>query len=316
MGRFFACLLLGLIAGSAGAQGTYPDRPIRLIVGFPVGVSVDLMARLVADGLRAELKQPVIVENRPGADGLIGAKAVADAPPNGYTLALTTNGIAGNMVLLKNPGYDAVKGFAHLGIYSILPWVLVTHPSFSARTVPDLVAYGKANPGKLAVGYYSPGGRLNIFMLRTGGKFEVLEVPYKGPAQMLPDLASSQLQAFFLPIEQGFTQERNGFVRVLGVTTAKRQSIAPNVPAVAETIPGYEMYSWQGVAAPTGTPKDVLVRLQTAFNAAISTQDFRERLAKLGGVPASATPEEVAARINADMAVWRGWMKDAGVQQE
>lgn len=317
MGKVLASLLFGVIAGTVGAQGSFPDKPLRLVEGFPTGTSVDLRARTIGDGLRAELKQPIIIDNRPGADGLIGTKLVADSPANGYTLALSTNGThAANMVLYKNPGYDAVKSFAHVGLIGTSPWVLATRPDFPARSVADLIAYGRANPGKLTMGHYSASARLSNFLLRTGGKFEILEVSYKGPAQMMPDLANGQLQAFFLTSEQGFAQEKTGLIRILGVTSAKRQNVAPDVPTLGETIPGFEMYSWQGIAAPAGTPKDVMLKLQSAFHAATSNPEIRERLIKLGGVPVTETSEEIAMRINAEIVIWRNWSKVSGVVPE
>jgi len=316
MKKLLAGLLFGLTAGIAMAQGTFPDKPIRLVVGFPAGTSIDLIGRLVAETMGAELKQNIVVENRPGANGLVGTKVVADARPDGYTLALISNGTAANTVLYKAPGYDAIKNFEQVAIFGNLPFVLVVRKDFPARNVAEFISYARSNPGKIAMGHYSASIRLNIYQFRTGGKFEILEVPYSGPAQMLPSLVNDQLQATFLTIEQGLVNEKNGFVRILGVTSAKRQSMAPNIPAMSETVPDFEVVSWQGVAAPAGTPADVMSKLRNALKTSLASADFRGRLVKLRGVAVNMTPEETEARIKAEIAMWRVWSKVAGVEPE
>ena len=310
-------LLLAGIATIAQAQGTFPDKPIHFIFPYPAGGTGDSIMRIVADMLGPELKGSVIVENRPGASGTVGTRYVADSAPNGYTLAMTSNGThAAVMSLFKAPGYDPVKSFTHIGLFASLPWMLVVRSEFPASSVTELVAYGRANPGKLTMPYYSSSSRLPVYLLRSAGKFQLTEVPYKGAGQILPDLYSGQLQAAFFPMEIAMAQAQGGKVRILGSASEKRLPGAPNVPTIGEQLPGVVLTSWMGMGAPAGTPKDVVAKLNAALASVVAKPAFRERLQQIGSDVLVSTPELVEARIKEEMTTWSKFVKDAGIQPE
>ena len=318
MGKLLGFVSLLITAASAAfAQGTFPDKPLRMVYPYPAGGTGDTIMRIVADRLGTELKQPVIVENRPGATGVTGSKYVADSAPNGYTLGLTSNGTHAAVVsLFRNPGYDPLKHFIHIGLCATLPYMLVVKSGFPASNVSELVAWARANPGKLAMPHYSSSTRLPVHLLRTAGNFQVLEVPYKGAAQILPDIVSGQIQAAFLPLEIAGAWEKSGNVKSIGVASAVRLNSAPGAPPIAQEFPGVEMTTWLGLAVPAGTPKDITAKLRISLNNALGTQEFRDRMRAIGADAATATPEEIEQRIKLEIATWTKFVKEAGIQPE
>ena len=310
-------LLFSMISAAAYPQTRYPERPIRLVFPYPGGITGDSVLRIVSEFLGSELKQPVIVENRPGASGIVGTKYLADAAPNGYTLGTTSNGTHAAVVsLFKNPGYDPLKSFTHIGLIELQPWILVATPKLPVSNVLELVSYARANPGKLAMSQYSASSRMPVHQLRTQGKFEMLEVPYQGPAQILPALIDGQLHAAFFPSEFALAQGKAGTVRVLGVASTKRLAIAPGVPAIGEQLPGVEMISWFGLGGPAGLPEEISSRLQRALIAALAKPDLLARIQPLGVEITPSTPDEIIQRIKLEIAQWAKFVKEAGIQPE
>ncbi|WP_159592536.1 Bug family tripartite tricarboxylate transporter substrate binding protein [Hydrogenophaga sp. BPS33] len=313
----FALLFAGLFPWAGAHAQDYPNKPIRFIYPYPAGGSGDNIMRLVADMLGPELGGSVYVENRPGASGVVGTRTVAESAPDGYTLGLTSNGThAAVMSLVKNPGYDPLKNFTHIGLFASLPWMLVVPAQQPFQSVNDLVAWARANPGKLTMSHYSSSSRVLVHMLQTASKVQLTEVPYKAPGQVITDLIGGQLQAAFLPMEIAMAQAAGGKMRVLGAASEKRQPGAPQVPTIAEQLPGVALTSWMGMGAPAGLPPDVTTKLQSALTRVLNKPEFRERLQKLSGDVLINTPAQIHARIREEMAMWAKFAKEAGVQPE
>ncbi|MDO9437659.1 tripartite tricarboxylate transporter substrate binding protein [Hydrogenophaga sp.] len=312
-----ALLLAALMPWTAVHAQSYPSKPIRFIYPYPAGGSGDNIMRLVAEMLGPELGGTVYVDNRPGASGVVGSRTVAESPPDGYTIGLTSNGThAAVMSLVKNPGYDPLKNFTHLGLFASLPWMLVVPVQLPFQSVNDLVTWARANPGKLTMSHYSSSSRVLVHMLQSAGKLQLTEVPYKAPGQVINDLYGGQLQAAFLPMEIAMAQAAGGKVRVLGSASEKRLPGAPQVPTIAEQLPGVAMTSWMGMGAPVGLPPDVSAKLQAALTRVVNKPEFRERLQKIGGDVLINTPEQIDVRIRDEMVLWAKFAKDAGVQPE
>jgi tripartite-type tricarboxylate transporter receptor subunit TctC len=251
MKRWLLGLVLMCAAATASAQSGYPNKPIRLIVPFAPGQVTDWLARMMSEQMAAELGQSIVVENRAGANGTIGSAFAITQPADGYTLVVTSNGThSAGPSLFRKLGYDPIKDFAHIGGLMSLPWMLMVRPDFPAKDAREFITYERANPGKLAVGYGSSSSRLAIHLLKTMGRIDVLEVPYKGLGQTITDVRGGQLQFTFLDMGSALSQEKGGALRGLVVTSPKRSPVAPDKPAMAELLPGYEMVSWLGLAAP------------------------------------------------------------------
>ena len=301
---------------SAMAQ-TYPTRPVRFIAPFPPGGAVDVITRIVAAGLTEVLGQPVVVDNRSGAGGTIGADAASKAPPDGYTLlsgGIATHGIA--PVLYSKLGYDAQRDFAPISIIGTTPNVLVVNPSVPVRTVAEFIAYAKAAPGKL--NYGSPGvgtsPQLTMELFRTMTGIDMVHIPYKGNAPALADLLGGQLPVMFDNLPGVMAMIRAARVRVLGVSSATRHPSLPDIPTIAESgIAGFEVTVWYAVFAAGTPPKDVLARLTEATTRVIDSPDTRRRLVEQGVDPGSSSPEQLAAFVRSELAKWAKVVKDAGI---
>ena len=286
------------------ATAAYPDRPFKLIVPFAPGGGNDTVARLVSERLGSELGQPVIVDNRPGAGGVIGAEAAARAPADGYTLFLGGVGShAINPNLHKDLSYDPIKDFAPITLVASAPLILVVHPSVPANSVKELVALAKAQPGKL--NYASNGNgsssHLAAVMFASLTGVDMVHVPYKGLSPALTDLLSGQVQLMFSSVVAIVPQVKAGKLRALAVSSKERLSLMPELPTIAESgVTGYESSSWYGILAPAGTPKDVVARLNAALVKVIAQPDVREALAKEGAVPVGNSPEAFGAFIQAE----------------
>lgn len=317
MARLIISLVLVVLAGLAQAQGAYPARPIRLVYPYPAGGTGDSVMRIVADMLGPELGGSVIIDNRPGAAGVIGTKHVAGSAPDGYTLGLSSNGThAAVLSLWKNPGYDPLKDFTHIGLFATLPWMLVTARDQPFQSASDLVAFARANPGKLTMPYYSSSSRVLVYLLESAGKAQVTEIPYKGPEQILQGLYDGQLQAAFFPMEIALAQAAGGRMRVLGAAADKRLPGAPDVPAIAEQLPGVALTSWMGLAAPAGLPADVTAKLRAALTRVVNKPEFRQRLQKISADALAETPEQIDRRIRDEELLWSRFVKAAGIQPE
>jgi tripartite-type tricarboxylate transporter receptor subunit TctC len=317
IGRLFAGLALALLAASAGAQGAWPARPVKLVVPFAPGQVTDWLGRMMAEQMAAEFGQPVVVETRAGANGTIGNAWAVAQPADGYTLVITSNGThSAGPTLFRKLGYDPVKSFAHIGGLMSLPWMLMVRPDFPARTLEEFLAHARANPGKLAVGYGSSSSRLAIHQLKTLGRIDVLEVAYKGLGQTITDVRGGQLQFNFLDMGSAMSQEKGGGLRGIAVTSPKRSPVAPDKPAIAEVLPGYEMVSWLGIAAPAGTPDAIVRRVHEVVSRILARPDIREKIAAYGGEPMAVDGAQIVGIIGAETPVWAKFAKEAGIEPE
>jgi len=298
----------------------YPARPIRLIVPFPPGGSTDILARALGEKLSQGLSQPVVIDNRPGAGGSIGAETTARAAPDGYTLMMGHLGtLAVNPAIYKNLPYDPVKSFAPVSLMAIVPSVLVVNPSLPVASAAELIAYAKAHPGKLAYGSAGNGSASHLtteyFKLVTGT--DILHVPYKGVGPMLTDLVSGQLSMGLNGAPAVMAHVNAGRLRALAVTSLKRLEALPQIQTLDEAgVRGFDASGWYGVVVPAGTPPPIVARLNAEVGRAMQTPELRSRLDNEGALPAPGTPEEFAALIRAEIARWAEVLKRAGVQQQ
>lgn len=311
-----AALSLALPAVPALAE-TYPSKPVKLIVPYPAGGTTDIIARLIATQLSEKFGQPFVVDNRAGASGAIGASAVAKSAPDGYTLLMGTANTHGiNSALQKSLPYDALKDFAPVTVVASTPNVIVVNPAFPAKTLPELIALAKAEPGKLNYGSTSSGGspHMSAELLKMMTGINITHVPYKGAAPMLTDLAGGHIPIGFDNLPSAMPFIESGKLRALAVTTAKRWPGAPNIPTVAETVPGYEVSGWFGILAPAGTPPAIVDQLQKAVAEAVAKPEVRKQLDTVGAEPVANTPQAFAKQIEADVARWKQVAETTGVK--
>lgn len=320
--------LLGIVAAaglalagaltSAAAQD-YPNRPITLIVPFPPGGSTTVMARNIADQLAQLLGQQIVVDNRGGAGGTLGTRAGAKAAPDGYTILLGYTGtISIAPSLYPSAGYDVRKDFEPIGMIGTAPSVLVVHPSVPAKTVAELVEYAKKSSAPL--NYGSPGvGTANHLageLFGSASGIKLTHVPYKGSGPAMNDLLGGHIPMMFVPIPASIGNVQAGKLRGLAVTSPKRSSLLPELPAVAETIPGFEVALRYGLLAPAGTPKPIIEKLNKALNAALASDEVKKRLATEGAEALPGTPAEYAADIDKEETKWAGVVKKLGLKAE
>jgi len=309
-------VLSGLIASPALAQA-YPKQPIRLVVTFPAGGAPDILARLFAD--KAQLGQPVVIDNVPGAGGNIGADKVAKAPPDGYTLVMGTVGTHSiNGALYSKMPYDMVKDFAPVAHVASAPNLLVVNNDLPVKNVAELIAYLKANPNKLNFGSPGIGSSVHVsgelFKSLTGTSMQ--HVPYKGRQFAIPDLVGGQIQLMFDNMPSALPMAKEGKIRALAQTTAKRSPAAPDVPTVGETVPGFEATTWFAVFAPAGTPKDVVAKVNAEMQRVFKLPDVVDKLKALGMEPWISTPEELTKFQAGEITKWAKVVKDSGAKAE
>jgi len=312
--QLFACASALPFTVHRALAESYPSRPLRLIVSYPAGNASDIIGRVIAHSLAERLGQPVIVENRPDGSGTVGTGVVAKAAPDGHTLLLevvTANVI--NSTLYPELGYDFARDILPVARIAEGPYVMVVNPQVPVRTVAELITYAKANPGKIAMASTGNGSPTQIFgeLFKMTAGIEVLHVPYKG--SFMPDLLSGQVQLVFGPISQMIEQVKSGRLRALGVTTAKRQRLLPDVPAIAEILPGYEASGWYGIGAPKGTPAAIVDKLNHEINASLADQKIATRLAELGVVPKPTTPAEFGTFIAIETKKWAKVIRAANI---
>ena len=292
----------------------YPTRPVRIVVGFPPGTSSDITARLIAEWLSQRLGQQVLVENRTGAGTNIAAEAVVQAPPDGYSLLWVTQTNAINATLYESLNFNFIRDIAPVAGVIRVPTVMMINPSVPAKTVPEFIAYAKANPDKINMS--SPGiGSANhvlgeLFQMMTGVK--LVHIPYKG--SQFPDLLSGQVQITFNPLPSSLNFINTGKLRALAVTSATRQAVLPDVPTVGEFVPGYEGNAWFGIGAPKNTPKEIVDKLNSEINSGLADPKLSARLIDLGGVPMSVTPAEFGKFIADETEKWGKVVKFAGLK--
>ena len=310
-----ACLLLAGIP-SAIAQSAYPAKPVRLVVPFPPGGTTDILARAVAQKLSEAWGQQVVVDNHPGAGGNIGSDIVAKAAPDGYTLLMGTVGThAINPSLYAKMPYNHVKDFAPVILVAGVPNVLVVNPSVPAQSVQELIAYAKANPGKLNFASSGNGTSIHLSgeLFKTMTGTQMTHVPYKGSAPALTDLVGGQVQLMFDNLPSSLAFIKAGKLRALAVTSAARSTALPDVPTLAESgLPGFEASSWFGVLAPAGTPHDIVSKLNGAIAAWLASPEARDNLAAQGAIAAGGSPDAFARHIDAETAKWAKVVKASG----
>lgn len=296
---------------------TYPAHPVRMLVPFPAGSATDAVARIMAAHLQEALGQPFVVENKPGAQGIIAADAVAKSAPDGYTLLVSSNtAVAANVSLFKKLPYDPAKDFAPVMRIGTNALVLMVNPSLPVKTVPELIAYARARPGKLSAGYGSSSSQVSIAMLSGMAHLEVVSVPYKGIPQAVSDVIAGHLAFTFVDFGNALAQSKGGALRALAVTAGKRTPLAPDWPALAEVLPGYDITAWFVIVAPAGTPKDVVDKLADAALKGLAKPDVVTRLGHIGVTPAPMKPDETGAFIRAEIAKWGTLVKQAGIEPE
>ena len=313
-------LLAGTLALSLGASAsaqTYPNKPIRLVVTFPSGGAPDILARLFSE--KAQLGQPVVVDNKPGAGGNIGADFVAKSAGDGYTLVLGTVGTHSiNGSLYEKMPYDMVKNFSPVSLIASAPNLLVVNNNVPVKTVPEFVAYLKANPDKLSFGSPGVGTSVHVsgelFKSMTGTK--MTHVPYKGRQYAIPDLVGGSIQLMFDNMPSALPMAREGKIRAIAVTTAKRSSAAPEIPTIAESIPGFEATTWFAMFAPAGTPKPVVDKLSAEVQRVFRLPEVAERLKTLGLEAVLSSPEELAAYQASEISKWTKVVKESGAKAE
>jgi tripartite-type tricarboxylate transporter receptor subunit TctC len=317
--RVVIAALLALVASAAHAQAQYPVRTVRIIVPTSPPGGADVVARSVAPGLSERLGQQVIVDNRAGASTMIGHEMAAKAPPDGYTLVMGISTLAINPATFKHVPYDALRDFAPITQAAIQTLVLATHPSFPARNVKELIAIAKARPGD--VSFSSPGFGTNpemgmeLFLYLTGTR--MLHVPYRGGGESILALVAGHVSVTVASMLGTMPHVRSGKLRALGVTSSKRVATASDVPTVAEGgVPGYESLQWYGLLAPTGTPKEIIARLNREAVAVLRNPDIMTRLANDGTEIVAGTPEEFGAYIRAETDKWAKVVKAAGIKPE
>ena len=302
---------------SAWAQ-TYPTRPVRLIVGFPAGGVGDILARLMGQWLSDRLGQPFVIENRPGAATNIAAEAVVRSPPDGYTLLWITAANAINATLYDKLSFNFIRDITPVASFIRGPGVMEVNPAVPAKSVPEFIAYAKANPGKINLASSGMGTVSHVagelFKIMAG--VDMLHVPYRGAAPALNDLIGGQVQVMILPIISSIEHIKAGRLRALAVTTATRLEVVPDVPTVAEFLPGYEVSDWTGIGVPRNTPAEIVDKLATEINAALGDPKMKARLAELGSVLMPMSRADFAKLIADETEKWAKVVKSAGIKPE
>ena len=319
MKRFLAacCAAAGLvIAGVAGAQG-YPNKPIKLIVPLAAGGTGDTLSRAVGEQVSKELGQPVVIENKPGAGGLVGTEIAQSAPADGYTLLSVSPSHVINPALHGGKKtYDPLRDFEPVTVMANTHQVIVSHPSVPVKDLKELIAYAKANPGKLNYGSAGTGSatHLNMALFLSMAGLDIVHVPYKGSTQARQDVLAGQVQLAMdglLPLQPLI---KDGRLKALAITSSKRAQSNPEIPTIGEIVPGYASDTWYGILAPAGTPKDIIAKLNAAAVKALSSPAVRDRLNKLGAEPVGNSPEEFRALLEREQKTWAKVVKDSGAK--
>ena len=309
---------LGLLFAAAGASAqAYPSKPIRIVVGFPPGGGNDLIARLVGAKMQETWGQSVVIDNKPGANSIIAAEFVAKSAPDGYTLLVNaTGGMSVNPVLYSKLPYDSLKDFVPISMVGSFPLVLIVHPSVPAKSVPELVAYAKANPGKLNYSSGSTAFQVASEMFKQMTATDIKHIPYKGSVQSITAVIAGDVQMTIVDAPPLMPQIKSGKVTALAVTSAQRSKALPEVPALAESVPGYEMVLWIGMFAPAGTPRDVAAKLNGEVVRIVRLPDIREKLHAMDVDPLGNTSEQVTEWIRREIAKYGPVVKAANIKAE
>jgi len=315
-----AALLLAILVSQAALAQAWPNRPVRFLVPFAAGAGInDIMARLVGQHLGAGLGQPVVIENRAGAGGIAGTDAAAKAAPDGYTFLMTNVSLVTSAYLYPKLPYDPQKDFVPVTLVATSPLMLVVHPSVAAKSVQELIALAKANPGRLNFGSGGVGStpHLSVELFKSAVGIDAVHVPYKGGAPALNDLVGGQLSFMIENVPGTMPFVKAGKLRALAITSAQRSPLEPALPTMAESgVPGYEVVGWQGLFAVAGTPSEIVARLQAEVARLLRLPEVRERLAALGAEPVGSTPAEFGAFVRAEHARWGRVIREKGIRSE
>ncbi len=320
LGAVTSIAVMGWQAHAAGmdAARDYPARPIRLVVPNSPGSGADVVSRLVAAKLTESLGRQVVIDNRAGAGGAIGTQIAAVAAADGYTLLMITSEQAIVSAMYENPGFDLIKEFSGISLIGTTPLILVVNPSVPAMTTAEFIALAKAKPGQL--NYSSAGSgttsHLAAELFKSMAGINMVHVPYKGTGPALTDTIAGHVQANMLVATALIPSIKSGKLRALAITSAKRASIAPDLPTIGETVPGYQWGGWYGLAVPRGTPRPIIAKLNTTLVNAVKTADFQEKLATLAAEPLGTTPEEFEAHIRAQIEKMRLVIKVSGAKRD
>jgi tripartite-type tricarboxylate transporter receptor subunit TctC len=312
---------IAMLAGSLPALGqTYPSRPLRIVVPFPPGGGTDIGTRIVAQKLQEAWGQAVVVENKPGAAGIVGTELTARSAPDGYTFMMGNIGThAINVSLYKKLSYDPVKDFAPVSMVADLPLLLLVHPSVPANTVKELIALAKSQPGKLNFSSSGAGGSMHVAaeLFKSMAGVDMVHIPYKGGAPAVADLISGQVALSFSTVLETIQHVKAGKVRALAVTNDHRSIALPDLPTIAEAgLPGYQSISWLALFAPAGTPKDIVNKVSAETVRILKLPDVKERLLAQGAEPIGSTPEQLAAILAADLAKYAKVIRESGYKPE
>jgi len=315
--RLLVAACLALASAAAHAQ-PYPNRPITLIVPFGAGSGTDAVSRIVAQHLSVALKQNIVVENRPGGNGAIAATYVARSAPDGYTLFMSTNSPhSAAPFLMKNIGYDPIRDFAPLSRVGSFTLMLVVHPDVPVKSVPELVAYARENPGKLSFASGNTSGIVAGETLKAWAGINILHVPYKSVPQALTDVLAGRVSMMFTDLTPGLPHVRSGALRALAITRKARSRLLPDVPSLHEAgITDFEVDSWAGLFAPANTPPEILTQLNTEVRKIIDDPEVKAQIARIGFEAFSSTPEELGEFVKVQLGKWSKMIKDAGIEPE
>ncbi len=304
--------------GIASAQSPFPSKPVHIFVPYAAGGGVDILARTLGDVVSRQWGQGVVVENRPGAGGVVASQALAAAPPDGYTLIVVASGHATNPFLYERLPYDTFRDFTPISLLASSPNILLVKADSLFKTVADVIAQARAKPGSLAYGHAGNGTSTHLAgeLLKNLAKIDMNAIPYKGGAPAVNDLLGGQIPLSFNNGPESVGQLAAGSVRALAVTTASRASFLPDVPSMSETVPGYDTEVWWGLLGPAGMPPDLVEKLSHDFVAALNTDAVKQRLGKLGASPIGSSPKEFDTKIHADYEKWGPIIKAAGMKAE
>jgi len=322
MGRRFwiAAVAAALLASGASvsAQSNFPTRPVHIFVPYPAGGGVDILTRTLGDVVSKQWGQTVLVENRPGAGGLVASQALVQSPPDGYTLIMVASGHATNPFLYPKIPYDTFRDFTPISLLASSPNILLVRADSPFKNMADVIAQAKAKPGSLSFAHAGTGTSTSLAgeLLKSLARIDIEPIPYKGGAPAINDLLGGQIPLSFNNGPESVGQLQAGTVRALGVTTAKRAPFLPDVPSIGETVPGYDTEVWWGLLGPGGMPRDLVEKLSHDFVAALNTESVKERLTKLGALPIGSTPQAFDAKIHADYDKWGPIIQAAGIKAD
>ena len=316
--RRAVCAAALLMCGAARAETPFPSRPVHVFVPYAAGGGVDILARTLGEAVSRQWGQSVVVENRPGAGGVVASQALVTSAPDGYTLMVVASGHATNPFLYPKMPYDTFKDFTAISILASSPNILLVRADSPFKTLADVVAQAKAKPGSLSYGQSGNGTSTHLAgeLLKKLAGFDMSAIPYKGGAPAINDLLGGQIPMSFNNAPEALGQLAAGSLRALAVTTTKRSPFLPDVPAMSETVPGYDTEVWWGLLGPAGMPADLVEKISRDFVAALKTDPVKERLAKFGASPIGSSPQELDAKIHADYEKWGAIIKSSGISAE